>query len=637
MDRDEILRHVCEVMTRVYVYSYKDELNDSEDECYLSATEDGVPIRKLFIGNLAQRTTVKDLQNVFSKYGKVDSCYLKRNSGKSNYAFVTFSTVDDAMKARRDGSRKEIHLHNRDLRVMPADSWHQPDSVENQRKVAARKDKTQQHTETNDCLFQPYIPIKDSLEDDAPIHKLNDDCLIHVFLHLPITDRVRIERVCKRWHAVSLESWRAVKRLDLSLSAWGYIPGKRDPSIDTPTLRKVLLRCGHFLNHIDLSQISHRLRQSTLTIIGKFCPNLQTIDTTSLNVSSAGIDSLTKNCGDIRKLVLGSCTSSCDNDLIKLFSKNKKLKSLKIVQNSLLTGKCLVHLPADGIEEISLAQCNAVSSCSFSNAIAKFSNLSSLSLNRCVSLCDYAIWAIASRVDSLKDLELWGYFPLLTTNAMSHVANLVNLERLNVGWNPVVTNNFLLAVAAQCVLLKRIDLTGCNTVTDEGIAAIASLPKLNELLISYMGHVSDDALPHMHQLKHLECRGCPRLTDSGTSALIQVCPQLELLDLSGCDCITNSTLEVAVKATKVRTNNSILKIIVGGTGTNLDELIEISPLLQIVNVDLSHTHMRPDFDHGRYFPSEDDDSDKDDFFFDLADDRNAWDDQNDEFFDDCDI
>ncbi|XP_068991608.1 F-box/LRR-repeat protein 20 isoform X2 [Neodiprion pinetum] len=459
MDRDEILRHVCEVMTRVYVYSYKDELNDSEDECYLSATEDGVPIRKLFIGNLAQRTTVKDLQNVFSKYGKVDSCYLKRNSGKSNYAFVTFSTVDDAMKARRDGSRKEIHLHNRDLRVMPADSWHQPDSVENQRKVAARKDKTQQHTETNDCLFQPYIPTKDSLEDDAPIHKLNDDCLIHVFLHLPITDR----------------------------------------------------------------------------------------------------------------------------------------------------------------------------------AIAKFSNLSSLSLNRCVSLCDYAIWAIASRVDSLKDLELWGYFPLLTTNAMSHVANLVNLERLNVGWNPVVTNNFLLAVAAQCVLLKRIDLTGCNTVTDEGIAAIASLPKLNELLISYMGHVSDDALPHMQQLKHLECRGCPRLTDSGTSALIQVCPQLELLDLSGCDCITNSTLEVAVKATKVRTNNSILKIIVGGTGTNLDELIEISPLLQIVNVDLSHTHMRPDFDHGRYFPSEDDDSDKDDFFFDLADDRNAWDDQNDEFFDDCDI
>ncbi|XP_046742693.1 F-box protein SKIP2-like isoform X2 [Diprion similis] len=588
----------------------------------------------IFKRKVACRTTVKDLQNVFSKYGKVDSCYLKRNNGKSNYAFVTFSSIDDAMKARQDGSRKEIHLHNRDLRVMPADSWHQPDNMENQRKVAARKNKTQQQTETNDGVLQSYMPSKSSLEDDIPINKLNDDCLIHMFLYLPITDRVRIERVCKRWHAVSLESWRAVKRLDLSLSAWGYIPGKKDPSIDTPTLRKVLLRCGHFLNHIDLSQISHSLRQSTLTIIGKLCPNLQTIDTTSLNVSSSGIDSLTQNCGDIRKLVLGSCTSSCDNDLIKLFSKNRKLKCLKIVQNSILTGKCLVHLPADGMEEISLSQCNAVSSCNFANAIAKFSNLSSLLLSRCVGLCDYAVRAIACRADSLKELELCGSFPLLTTNGMSHVANLVNLERLNVAWNPVVTNKFLIAVAAQCVLLKHIDISGCNPVTDEGIAAIASLPKLEDLLINYMGHVSDDALPLMHQLKHLECQGCPHLTDFGTSALIQVCPQLELLDLSGCNCITNSTLEVAVKATKVRTNNSILKIIVGGTGTNLDELTEISPLLQIINVDLSHTHMRPDFDHGGFFPSEDEDSDKDDFFFDLSDDRNAWDDQNDDFFED---
>lgn len=176
-----------------------------------------------------------------------------------------------------------------------------------------------------------------------------------------------IVSVCKRWHAVSQESWRAVKRLDLSLPTWGAISGKSAPSIDTPTLRKVLLRCGRFLNHIDLSQISHRLRQSTLTIVGKFCPNLQTIDTTSLNVSSSGIEALTHNCGDIRKLSLGACTSSCDNDLTKLFSKNRKLRYLKISQNSLVTGKCLAHLPADGVEEISLSQCNAVTSCNFSN------------------------------------------------------------------------------------------------------------------------------------------------------------------------------------------------------------------------------------------------------------------------------
>lgn len=78
---------------------------------------------------------------------------------------------------------------------MPADSWHQPDSVENQRKLAARKEKAQNSMEANDSLLQPSTPTKDLLpEDNAPIHKLNDDCLMHVFLYLPITDRVRVER-----------------------------------------------------------------------------------------------------------------------------------------------------------------------------------------------------------------------------------------------------------------------------------------------------------------------------------------------------------------------------------------------------------------------------------------------------------
>lgn len=174
--------------------------------------------------------------------------------------------------------------------------------------------------------------------------------------------------------------------------------------------------------------------------------------------------------------------------------------------------------------------------------------------------------------------------------------------------------------------------TGCNSVTDEGIAAVASLPRLDELLMSYTGKVSDQALTHMHQLKSLQCRGCPNLTDFGTSALIQLCPQLELLDLSGCDWVTNATLEVAIKATKVRNNNTILKIIVGGTGAALDQLTEISPLLQIVNVDLSDTHMRPDFDHGGFFPSEDDDIDLEDdeeLFYDLSGDGDGWDEYDD--------
>lgn len=103
-------------------------MEDNSVDNIKSVTVDGVPIRKLFIGNLAQRvsfhnpkmyqlkkkiiirslahdyilsqfqTTHRDLERLFSSYGKIHSCYLKRNSGKSNYAFITFQNVDDALK-----------------------------------------------------------------------------------------------------------------------------------------------------------------------------------------------------------------------------------------------------------------------------------------------------------------------------------------------------------------------------------------------------------------------------------------------------------------------------------------------------------------------------------------------------------
>ena len=168
--------------------------------------------------------------------------------------------------------------------------------------------------------------------------------------------------VCKRWHAVSQESWRACRHLDLSPASWGFAQINKRKYVDTPILRKILLRCGRFLNHIDFSLPAHRMKQSTLTIIGRLCPNLQTVDVSSLNVSPSGILSLTSNCSSITKFSLGSCTSSCDNDLLQLFSKNRQLKYLKITSNT-ITGKCLLHLPPDSIEEIILTECNGISPC----------------------------------------------------------------------------------------------------------------------------------------------------------------------------------------------------------------------------------------------------------------------------------
>ncbi|XP_012168725.1 SCF E3 ubiquitin ligase complex F-box protein pof2 [Bombus terrestris] len=542
-------------------------------------TEDGVPIRKLFISNLAERTSFKDLIKLFSKYGNVESCFLRRNQGNSNYAFITFNSVEAAASARYD---EGIRLHNRDLRVLAADSWHQPDSIENQ--CYNIKDKSKSNKLSNDIVYN-FDYIQDDITD-TNIQTLNDDCLIHIFLQLPIIDRIRIERVCKRWKALSQESWSSVKRLDLSM--WG-LSGLNRREISTCTIRKVLLRCGSYLNEINLSIVPYPLRQSTATIVAKLCPNLQRIDITGIVVSASGINSLINNCHDITKFSLGSTTYICDIDLQKLFKVNPKLRYFK-AYSSKISGRCLLYLPLETMEEIVLEYCTCLQEHLLAQAFAKLQNLKSLTMNRCIDISGNVIQAIGTNCTNLKTLEVSCISFLLQSNDMLHIAQLTNLEVLKISMNALVTDEFFSNLASKCLRLKYLDIAECLLVTDISIAAVAALPKLEVLIINYLGLVTDINLQDTCNLKQLECRAC-KFTDKTMINFLEYAPQLELLDLSGCRDITNETLKEAATVTVNRTNNTILKIFVGGTSVDLSTFDKVSPFLQIVNIDLSNREL----------------------------------------------
>lgn len=129
-------------------------------------------------------------------------------------------------------------------------------------------------------------------------------------------------------------------------------------------------------------------------------------------------------------------------------------------------------------------------------------------------------------------------------------------------------------------------------MSDAGLAAIATLIKLEKLIVSYMYQITDKGLKNMCGLKELECRKCP-FSDWGMTTFIESSPQLQLLDLSGCWNIKDTTLEVAKDACSSRTNNIMLKMIIGGSGIlamkkiDRKEIVRLPPLLHIVNVDLS--------------------------------------------------
>ncbi|CAL7948207.1 unnamed protein product [Xylocopa violacea] len=521
--------------------------------------EDGVPIRKLFINNLAERTTYKDLIKLFSKYGNVESCFLRRNQGKSNYAFVTFNSAEAAIRATYED---RISLHNRNLRVMPADSWHQPDNINNQYYSTKDKSKFDKKVYNEQCN-QEYIE-NDITENSIQI--LNDDCLIHIFLQLPIVDRIRIERVCKRWRALSLESWCRVKKLDLSFSMWGSLPeSSKQKEINTGTLRKVLLRCGSYLNEINLSQ--------------RPCPLSPT----------SGIHSLADNCHDITKFSLGHTAYACDIDLQKLFKANPKLRYFKVAFGK-ICGRCLFHLPLETMEEIVLEFCDSLQEQFLPQAIAKLKNLKTLIIHGCNILSGNVVSSIGTYCTNLKILELSCISFWTHPNDLQQIGQLSNLELLKISTNLVVTDELLSNLASKCLQLKYIDISESLFVTNVGVAAIATLPKLETLIINNLPLETDMNLRDMCNLKTLECSNC-KFTDKTMIGLIESAPQLELLDLSGCRGVTNETLKKAAAITVNRTNNTILKIFVGGTAVDVGTFDMVSPFLHIVNVDLSDRDM----------------------------------------------
>ena len=81
-------------------------------------------------------------------------------------------------------------------------------------------------------------------------------------------------------------------------------------------------------------------------------------------------------------------------------------------------------------------------------------------------------------------------------------------------------------------------------------------------------------------LKRLECRSC-KCTDSMMINVIKAAPQLNYLDLSHCQHITNRMLEEAVLLKESRTNNTILKIFAGGTSVDLNTLYRVSPFVVV--------------------------------------------------------
>ena len=97
---------------------------------------------------------------------------------------------------------------------------------------------------------------------NTSIEWLPDEILECIFAYLPLADRVRIDRVCKRWRYRN-QTWFFPQELDLI-------------SEKQVMINSVLKRCGKVVTKIMLRDV--KMLHQLINTIYQHCPNLKTIE-----------------------------------------------------------------------------------------------------------------------------------------------------------------------------------------------------------------------------------------------------------------------------------------------------------------------------------------------------------------------
>ncbi|XP_033209720.1 putative RNA-binding protein EEED8.10 isoform X2 [Belonocnema kinseyi] len=553
----------------------------------LLLTENNVPIRKLIISNLAAMTTLDNVKSLFSKYGPIDSFYSRRDvEHKCKRVFVTFNSAQDALKARKDGWKQAIRLNNRILLIEPAYSFLQPDSYDEE--PVPFKMKREESPEASERL------------NFGSINKLNEDCLVCIFKHLPVVDKIRIERVSKLWQSASQKSWSQVKFLrnarpfdevqrdeDDKASVRNEPSNTHEAITDISIVTKLLLRCGRFLKRIEISSDNVDINEQTIFMLPAYCPNLDQVKINSISSSSC-LRSLAYGCHEISFLhvTFGGCKGYHEEDFSKLFQTKKNLKEISI-HSYPMTGECLLHLP-DTIERICLLYC--ISSCFyFSDAVQKFKSLRELSIYKGEITGLLPILA-DSCGRSLEFLQLIAC-NLESEEDMTRIGEFENLRHLFL-FSHWVTDPLLDDLGRQCKKLSSVCLYVYGRrrmgVTDRGIEAIASLPDLQVLELTGI-YTTGASLKKMQKLRKFKCNDCGLLTDEALCELIRNAPNLEFLGALNFNFSRNhcKVLEIAVETTKARKNGLCLEIktcMDDNDWIYVQHMSKNSPNLRLVNV-----------------------------------------------------
>lgn len=214
--------------------------------------------------------------------------------------------------------------------------------------------------------------------------------------------------------------------------------------------------------------------------------------------------------------------------------------------------KNLEHLILDTCEGISVA------------ALRKLSNLKNLvrlELEDTQGVDDSVIINIANRCKKLETFILLNLHEI-STHGLQNIANLKNLEHLNISHTKLNRTTFI-GITNNCTKLKNLYLTSCKNLPEDALKELGKLVNLEVLFVTAVENFTDSVLLGLQSqnLIILQCDFCRNVTDFGIKPLIENSPNLNFLFAHETK-VTYRSLIHAVNKMIHRTNNCVLNITV---------------------------------------------------------------------------
>ncbi|XP_010525963.1 PREDICTED: EIN3-binding F-box protein 1-like [Tarenaya hassleriana] len=465
-------------------------------------------------------------------------------------------------------------------------------------------------------------------QDPVSIDVLPDECLFEVFRRLPgAQERSVCASVSKRWLNL-LSGIRPDELDDISKKAKdasmedceddvdcdGYLSrsleGKKASDVRLAAIAVGTAGCGG-LGKLSICGNNSACRVSDLGLraIGRGCPSLRVLSLWDLStISDTGLLEIAKGCSQLEKLDLSRCPTITDKALIAIAKSCLGLSELTIESCSRIGNASLQAVArfCPKLKSVCIKNCPLVRDQGIASLLSKSTcSLMKLKLQM-LNITDVSLAVVGHYGLSITDLLISG-LPTVSEKGFWVMGNGVGLQKLNslsITSCPGVTDMGLEAVGKGCPNLKKLLLSKCPLLSDNGLVSFAKASLSVESLqleechrVTHLGFFGSllncgaklrafslvncfgirdltTCLPPSspcNTIRSLSIRNCPGFGDANLSALGQLCPQIENLELCGLNGITDSGFLQLLHSTQL----SLVKVNLAGCSNLTDKVVSV--------------------------------------------------------------